>query len=41
MSSKDNDEERVMDSRSYNIELMINDKECFLLLSRCLMRLEA
>ena len=41
MSSKDNDEERVMDSRSYNIELMINDKEYFLLPSRCLMRLEA
>ena len=27
MSSKDNDEECVMHSRSYNIELMINDKE--------------
>ena len=26
MSSKDNDEERVMHSRSNNIELMINDK---------------
>ena len=27
MSSKDNDEERVMHSRSDNIELMTNDKK--------------
>ena len=27
MSSKDNDEERLMHSRSDNIDLMINDKE--------------
>ena len=26
MSSKDNDEERVMDSKSCNVEIMINDK---------------
>ena len=27
MSSKDYDEVRVMHSKSYNIEMMINDKE--------------
>ena len=27
MSSKDNDEEHVMHSKSDNIEIMINDKE--------------
>ena len=27
MSSKDNDEERLMHSRGDNIDLMINDKE--------------